>query len=692
MSVRKFKAAALVCLLLAIAAVAAALLASQRRVAIQGPSAIAPLPDGTVWLAVEDALWRFDAEGRRMAVVPASAHGMPRAIGALAPHPDGRLVAWARGDAALHFLDPATGAPRGRIVPQWPADLRQHGDRAIHYAFHPDGRVAIATGGGHAVAVFGADGRFLGRTAPGTYEFTNGLWWHGDRLWTTDTNRFALVELDGATLREQSRTVLQGPLARCRFLGLAAPREGGAAPGRGLTLIRFANGMLEGEPVEVEAGGVQRMYRDAFGLQPRDAKWHRGELLLVDGASYAVRRYSADRALLGEFGDAASRDSMARSLRERQALGLRYHGGLAAAVVLFLAGLALAWRASALEKGARLRGMDVDLSQLGTPLLDARARLRLVWPLFWPMALSAAVLLAFRASVHAPFWSGLLPPRAFAFAAAAFALLIGAAAAALLWRKLRNGGQDAGMDALLNQPAVLALARRDAFWTLREPGELPRETLMLGAGRGGRHWLVLTNRRLLVFVSNLADARLVRECARRDVVRAAVVTGKDLRPGQRISGALLGGCWLRLDFRDGERLEGMTMTRLTAERFARLLGAAAPAFGDDAAVRMAPARTPAASRLAPGRVPDESRAAWQTLASLLVPGLGQWMQRRAGTALLMFLLWAGVVIVAALPVAWTLWAPRAAVSAQVALGALAVYAAVCLAAGVDAWRMRDRTA
>jgi hypothetical protein len=89
-------------------------------------------------------------------------------------------------------------------------------------------------------------------------------------------------------------------------------------------------------------------------------------------------------------------------------------------------------------------------------------------------------------------------------------------------------------------------------------------------------------------------------------------------------------------------------------------------------------------------VPGKNRAAWQTLASLLIPGLGQWMQRRAGTALLMFLAWAAVLILAAAPVAWTLWAPRAAVSARTVGYTLLVYASVCLVAGIDAWRMRVR--
>ena len=39
------------------------------------------------------------------------------------------------------------------------------------------------------------EARFLARTGADTYQFTNGLWWVDDALWTTDTNRFELKRL-----------------------------------------------------------------------------------------------------------------------------------------------------------------------------------------------------------------------------------------------------------------------------------------------------------------------------------------------------------------------------------------------------------------------------------------------------------------------------------------------------------------
>ena len=132
-------------------------------------------------------------------------------------------------------------------------------------------------------------------------------------------------------------------------------------------------------------------------------------------------------------------------------------------------------------------------------------------------------------------------------------LLLALVAAAAVLLRMRAAAGDADMDAFMNQAAVLALARQPVFWNLREPGGLPRETLLLSQAMGGRHWLVLTNRRLLVFVSNLTDHSLKSEHPRQDVVAATVLDPAAMHWRQRLGAALSGACWLRLELRDGTR-------------------------------------------------------------------------------------------------------------------------------------------
>lgn len=675
------KLAAIACTVLAIAAVVVALLASQKRVAIQGPSALAPLPGGSVWLGVDRELWRLDAQGRRELRRPVADLGLPGPAATLGLHPDGRMVATVRGDSRLHFLDPASGRRVASLAPQWPADLARHGGRAINVAFHPDGRVAIATGGGHAVAAFDAQGRFLGRSRPGAYEFTNGLWWQGERLWTTDTNRGSLVALDGRTLQESRRVVLHGLASRCRFVALAEPWAGGA-PGREdaplATLVRYANGMVEGDLVDALPGGRVHGYQAPAFMEPRDIKRRGDELWLVDGASYSIRRFSAQRQALGEFGDASVRGEMRSALQLRHSLQRAYWSAVAAAVVLFLAGLLLAWRAQWLERGARLAAQGATLAGLGTPLLDLRTRLRLVGGAAWPLVAGAVVAFV-----------PLRLPRGYAFAglgrtevllaAMAVSLLLVAWGGLRLRRRFANAAADPQLDALLNQAAVLALRRGEAFWTLRLPGEVPRETLMLQAGMAGRQWLVLTDRRLLVFASNLTDFTLRREIALAEVAAARVLDRAAMTRPQRWRQAWAQGVLLEVTLRDGSAVQGWTPAMLAARRVAGLLQSPAPA----AAV----GRARPVSGLAPGEV-ERPAALWQTLASLAVPGSGQWMQRRTGTALLMFSLWAFIAVFSVLPIVWTLWAPRAAVSPRAVLWAAVAYALVCGLAALDTWRTR----
>ncbi len=265
MTIKLLKVSAVLLLMAAIACVAGAILASSKSVEIQGPSALVVLPDLTVWVSVEDALWHLDASGKRLAVVNGAALGVGGRIGNLVLHPNGQMVAQVRNDPTLYFLHPETALIKSRLTPQWLGELAEHGSSAINYAFEENGRVAIATGGGHAVAIFDAQGGYLGRTKPSMYEFSNGLWWAANSLWTTDTNRQQLVELDGETFAEKSRVTLTQTLDGWQFLGMAAASHGHAsektsAPALA-TLVRFGNGMTKGHVTDVFSDGSQWVFR-----------------------------------------------------------------------------------------------------------------------------------------------------------------------------------------------------------------------------------------------------------------------------------------------------------------------------------------------------------------------------------------------------------------------------------------------
>jgi hypothetical protein len=256
----------------------------------------------------------------------------------------------------------------------------------------------------------------------------------------------------------------------------------------------------------------------------------------------------------------------------------------------------------------------------------------------------------------------------------------------LFLRALRWAAADPQAEALFNYTAVHALETDLGFWGMRKPGELPRETLMLTSGAGTQRWLVLTNQRLLVFVTNFRDRTLAAEYPRRTIARLDLLEPPDMRWWQRMQRAGGMGAVLRFKFKDGEVLEGSTPAKQTAQRMADLLRATA--FDAPTVSQMGRALREQ-SEVRQGSAQGQP-ALLQVLGSLLVPGLGQWMQRRNGTALRMFLAWLLVLLVSAVPVVWTLWAPRAAVSPTYVLSVAASYLIICALAAADTWRMRKR--
>ena len=679
MSIKLLKTIAVLFMLLALGCVAGAFMATNERIGIQGPSALAVLPDQTVWLSVDEALWHLDANGTRLAAVEGSAIGVAGRIGNLVVHANGQLVAQVRNDPTLYFLDPETAVIKSRLVPQWQADLSEHGSNAINYAFHDDGRVAIATGGGHAVAVFDGKGRFLGRTSPGMYKFTNGLWWSGDSLWTTDTNRQQLVELDGNTLAEKSRVDLEKNCGGWQFLGMAVPSRGqpvGDTQQRPLaTLVRFGNGMIKGHATDVFGDGSQMNFPVVSTPEPRDIKWHGNELLMVDGADYSIKRYSDDHLALEDFGDDQVQAELKALIEHKSALTSQYNKYLVGAVILFVIGFGLAVRAQMREKARALADLNVDLSQMGSPRLTDRARFQSSMKIFWPLFVPMIFMLLFPKVLKA----GLLPRNMMLIMAFLPPALFLLSIVFVFWLA-RKYARDGELEAVFNYQAIRFLEKESTFWKVCSPGELPREALVLVSGAGSRRLLVLTTQRLLLFVANLRDRTLSREYPLGEISAIRMLKPNEMGWIKRLKCFLnpLGGM-LRIDFRDGSQLSGYVAVRQPVQRMAELLHAA----------QTDSTFSPSSHRPAQQETNSSAKTNRQTIASLLVPGLGQWMQRRSGTALIFLVIWLLQLIVV-IPVVLAWWNVTTEVSVKTIVMMGCSYVFICSVAAFDAWRMRER--
>jgi len=676
-ALKRLKAVAIVLLALAIGCAAAALWARQRQNLVQGPWGLAVLPSGQVWLSVNDQLWRLDAEGRRQQVVDAAQVGLRGGAAILMPHPDGHLVAWSRSSTTLHLLAADDARPVANITPRWPEDLARHGDNAIHYAFAPDGRVAIAAGGGSAVALFDAQGRYLARSPADTFHFTNGLWWADGGWWCTDTNRSALVRLDDARLTETQRVTLSAQQGGWRFLGLAAASRGEAVDGqKPLGMVeRLANGMERGHVVDVWPDGSQRAYPVPEGESAQKSRalaWLGDTLLVVDGQNFAIRRYSADRQQLDDWGDAAVRADLAQRHAVFANWRRLYRGALAGAVALLLLGLAVASLAQRLESRAKLAQAAPDLAAqanwkpgiAGMPTLSYGQLQWKVIQVLWPIFLLLGFMLAAQ-TIY-----GLLGYRSFVAVLVLSTTILAMALLTAVWvnRRLTHAIQND--EPFANARALRLLGRADLFWPLRQPGEQPRETLMLGDNR----WLVLTNQRLLVFRNNAFDASLQASVPRGALCGAQILPLEQAPWWQRWQGRLINQGYLRFSLADGSAIAGVFICGQVARRMADLIHQAPTVFEKGDVPREAPVA--------------RQRALWQVLASLLIPGLGQWMQGRFGSGLLFFVIWL-VLMGLFVFTAWVAWVPIMEVAPRLIWRTGLMVLAVNLTAAYDAWRLRD---
>lgn len=670
------KALATGLLALALAGIAASLAASRKAVDIQGPGALRAVAEDTLWLGVDEDLWVLDRQGRRTALRTAEALGLTEGISNIVPLSASEVLLTTRGDAHWQVVDRSTLAVLRTVRPRWPAEFRDNYLRAIHLAAAPGGDIAVATGGGHAVLLFDRQGRFKARTGEGTYRFTNGLWWSPEGWWTTDTNRFALKLLDAATLEVKRTIALQRTPVDFPYLGEALASQGGHWPGTDLpplaTLSRVGYLMEPGYVVDVFPNGLQVPFHRDLIAQLRDIGWFDGHLLAVDGETFTLRRWDAQRMATEPFGDATVRAAFAKLRADRafwRTIGSR-HAFLVAAFLL-LAGVGAYARHRQLATrevvAAREAGYEPPAEVPAAELARQRVRLYAV-----PLAVRLGVL-ALSAFVLFPllhWWLIGSAPRGLTRSLQLLVLCVAVPAVLVaLWQQRRHERLAARADCegALNQKAVEWLRAHDDFDRVKLEGEIPRETVLLVGWRP--RWLLVTNRRILLFVANGRDRRLQSEWPRRAVVFAGVPP-----PTPWWRQLLVLPPNLVLTFTTGTTLAVRCASAVTARRVAQLL-MASPALPDEQGM------------FSPAAAPERRRRRWhEVLASFAVPGTGQWLQGRFATGVVLFTAALLLCIYVWGPVLWALHGPKMEVSARSIANAVLAWLFIALVAGSDAWR------
>jgi hypothetical protein len=656
---------AILCLLASLALAGWSVFRHQQAMVHQGPTALAPLADGRVWVVLDQGLILLDTEGRQVQALPLAQLQLPRAPASVGVRPlvdQEELFSMARGHPDVVVHQAHTGQWLRTVHLDWPADLRQHLDGALWLAVHIDGRLAVATGGSHTVALFSPEGRFLARSAPGTFEFTNRLWWEGDTLWATDTNRTALVGLSGLDLHQTQRVSVRTDDA-LRFLALSDAHPARGVPGNPVATVGLLDHrMQEGRVAFVMPDGTLQTLELPPHAEPRDLAWRREELLVIDSHDWRIRRYGVDGHPLNDYADAALQSALKSQLTERRRALMDHKMAQTGAVGALMLGVA-AWVWQRRRQQAPARALaESELRFVGTlpekPLHQAGKRLLVMAP--WLMALACLFLLVDPATS----W----PTRYAALGGTLAALAVQPS-----W--LKRLARHPAFESSLNQVALHWLRQTPAWAQVAKPGEHVRETWVMRDGQRQR-WMVLTSRRLLSLkCPPQGDQPLEARWYRAGIERVRLVSRKRLPAWTRLQHTFAPGVWLQMRMVDGRIVQGLVPSQVTAERVLHHLGI--PATQRD--------------EVEPLALDQLKAPAWApAMTSLLVPGGGQWWQQRRPQALMFFGFWALWLAVVSLPVGLALWHHSTEVSLGACMMALLPPVWTQALAALDAWIQRPR--
>lgn len=682
-SANAMRTLALALLTLALVAIAIVHYATQRTVAIQGPGVLQVIDAQTVWLGVNTDLWILDAQGHRKSRKTAAELGLHGAVSNIALAPAGQALLTSRKDLAWQVVNTTDLSRVRTIVPQWPEQFKDNPTRAIHIAVSASWDIAVATGGGHAILLFDSTGKFIRRSHPGLYRFTNGLWHSPDGWWTTDTNRFELKLLDTHTLALKDSITLKDTTNGYEFLGELAASKGAPEPASGqapvATVSRLGFLMEPGHVVDVFPNGRQAIFNKTPMARVSDIAWFNDQLLVVDGDRYQVSRFSSTRDEMPRFGDAEVHGELDEMLERRlfwTLLSSRYMFLIAAGLLLL--GIAAYSR---YKKVSQKQTIALRVAkEIGTPCLTTS---QYIWQ--WFSVVAAPYGIRIFVFFFSLFWllqrlvsslssvdlglqeTTLLTSKFLSVLVPVLPIIVW-----LVWERYlyQKASANPAREAILNRHAVAWLNKFDDWDQVKLEGETPRESITLLGWR--RRWLVVSNKRILLFAAGARERRLVSDWPRSSI---SEVSGMPTP----LEGALQR--WWRKGFRtkvnlyikftNGDELRGLSASSAAATRVITLL--------EKTAIPSAPNSMESVG-------PDKRNRRWyEVLASLAIPGLGQLLQDRfvsgavfLTAAIILFLLGVG-------PVIWASTGPKMDVSFNAKLGSAIWWLLLAVIAAWDTW-------
>ena len=300
-------------------------------------------------------------------------------------------------------------------------------------------------------------------------------------------------------------------------------------------------------------------------------------------------------------------------------------------------------------------------STVGTPLLSGGQIFKQwLWVVFWPFFVRLTIVL------FCVYWLvGKVLPYALKNGLAGhwalpstLILIVGLPAfLAALWqhRRYQRLSAKPHYEATLNRSAMKWLLEYDDWDKVKQDGEVPRETLSFQGPwpRWKRHWLVVTNRRVLQFAVSPRERRMAKEWSRSAVLLAQspvypMAGAGDVNRPDLLPHWLVPQVNLILQFNTGEVITGICPSTAAAKRTAQLLTQS----------RASPNLQASHQKIHNEKLASRGRRWHQVLASALVPGLGQWLQDRFVTGTVYFTAAFLLVLLGIGPILWAMSGPK----------------------------------
>jgi hypothetical protein len=323
--------------LLGLALVVVSNWANVRELEITGPFAVKAGPEGQVFVVSHGALWVLDRQGSLSASVPFEALGIRGRVTDVLPLRGGEILIAERGLGLIHRCRLAD-----RVCVPFTTDPRfAQLEGSFELAANEDlSRVYLAHTTRHAIHLFDASGNWMATSdAAGLYKFPHRPVAVGDALYIADTNHHRLVAID----REASRFGTEvGGFSTETSLG---------RPGR---VYPIAHRRLPDGTWWVVIGDERLQYADVIVFDDSGRPLRRldlpddaspvaleivGERVLApDPVNLSVEAFTLGGESVGQFGDAAFREELAR-VRARKSMYQRLRHGCWAALGAFLLAL-----------------------------------------------------------------------------------------------------------------------------------------------------------------------------------------------------------------------------------------------------------------------------------------------------------------------------------------------------------------